>query len=140
MVQDTGYQRAKRMLFNLYCSEDFPQEEIETFVDFMEQMDEDIELIWGVTFDNELGDKVKITLIVTGFGSDVIPEFKELNESADLTSDEKENGDSIVDNVLKRLKNKTSTNRLQLEMLDDLDRLEELETTPAIKRMNLFVK
>lgn len=140
LVQDTGYQRAKRMLFNLYCSEDFPQEEIETFVDFMEQMDEDIELIWGVTFDNELGDKVKITLIVTGFGSDVIPEFKELNESADLTSDEKENGDSIVDNVLKRLKNKTSTNRLQLEMLDDLDRLEELETTPAIKRMNLFVK
>ncbi|MBO5850070.1 MAG: cell division protein FtsZ, partial [Paludibacteraceae bacterium] len=59
LVQDTGYQRAKRMLFNLYCSEDFPQEEIETFVDFMEQMDEDIELIWGVTFDNELGDKVK---------------------------------------------------------------------------------
>lgn len=137
LVQDTGYQKAKRMLFNLYCSEDFPQEEIETFVDFMEQMDEDIELIWGVSFDNELKDKVKITLIVTGFGSDVIPEFKELNNN-DTSSNNKANGEIIVDDILEKLKKNQPANNLQLEKLDDLDLLEELDTTPAIKRINTF--
>lgn len=135
LVQDTGYQKAKRMLFNLYCSEDFPQEEIETFVDFMEQMDEDIELIWGVSFDNELKDKVKITLIVTGFGSDVIPEFKELNNN---NTNVNKKDETIVDDILERLKNNPSANSLKLEELDNLDILEELETTPAIKRINIF--
>ncbi len=135
LVQDTGYQKAKRMLFNLYCPDDFPQEEIETFVSFMEQMDEDIELIWGVTFDNDLKNKVKITLIVTGFSSDVIPEFKALNDANNGEYDEREkNQDSVVDNILEKLRRPTNT--LKVEDLDNLDLLEELENEPAIKRVN----
>ncbi len=135
LVQDTGYQKAKRMLFNLYCPDDFPQEEIETFVSFMEQMDEDIELIWGVTFDNELENKVKITLIVTGFTSDVIPEFKELNDINKDTSENEIKKESVVDDILTKIRKPTTT--LRVEDLDNLDLLEELENEPAIKRIKL---
>ena len=42
--------------------------------DFMAQMGDDIEVIWGVTFDDELGDKVKVTLLATGSEMSVVPE------------------------------------------------------------------
>ena len=101
----------------------------------MEQMDEDIELIWGVTFDNELENKVKITLIVTGFTSDVIPEFKELNDINKDTSENEIKKESVVDDILTKIRKPTTT--LRVEDLDNLDLLEELENEPAIKRIKL---
>lgn len=39
----------------------------------MSKVGENVQVIWGASFDDELGDKVKITLIATGFDVSDIP-------------------------------------------------------------------
>lgn len=62
---------AKKVLLNFYCRQDetaIKMDEITQVNDFMETVGPDVEVIWGVCFDNDLEDEVKITLIATGFG------------------------------------------------------------------------
>ena len=61
-------------------------EEVSEINEFMDKMGEDIEVIWGVTFDEDLGDDVKITLIATGFGNDSI--LEEMMKEDELDDDE----------------------------------------------------
>lgn len=69
---------AKKILFNIYQSTDEQYQlvlnemnEIRHFMDKFE--DENIEVIWGLASDSSLGDKVKITILATGFGMSNIP-------------------------------------------------------------------
>lgn len=66
---------AKKVLLSLYCSHDneIKMEEITQIHEFMAEIGEDVTVIWGATFDDELGDDVKITLIATGFDVRDIP-------------------------------------------------------------------
>jgi cell division protein FtsZ len=47
--------------------------EVKEINEFMEQMGDDIEVIWGVTFDDKLEEKVKVTLLATGSEMSVVP-------------------------------------------------------------------
>ncbi|HLP05330.1 MAG TPA: cell division protein FtsZ [Paludibacter sp.] len=66
---------ASKVLFSLYCSnsEQIRMEEVEEIYQFMSKVGENVEVIWGAGFDEELKDKVKITLIATGFDVSDIP-------------------------------------------------------------------
>ncbi|MDR2823767.1 MAG: cell division protein FtsZ, partial [Prevotellaceae bacterium] len=79
---DNDISSAKKILLNFYCSESeedqISMEEIEQINKFMKQMSENIDVIWGITFDNSLGKSVKVTLIATGFDIGAIPGMKEL--------------------------------------------------------------
>ncbi len=61
---------SKRLLFNLYFSDaedvEFKTSEIEALDEFVSDI-EDVDVIWGVSFDKTLGDKVKITILASGF-------------------------------------------------------------------------
>lgn len=61
---------AKKVLFNLYFSEQsqIDMAELDEVTEFMSKFGNDIEVIWGVAYDNTLEDSVKITLLATGFG------------------------------------------------------------------------
>ena len=66
---------ASKILFNLYCSAEhqFKMEEFEEIHQFMLKIDDAMDVIWGVTIDESLGENIKITLIATGFDVSDIP-------------------------------------------------------------------
>ena len=67
---------SQKILLNFYCAERENQisvGEFEQIDRFVEKMRETTDVIWGVTFDDDLGEKVKVTLIATGFDVETIP-------------------------------------------------------------------
>lgn len=66
---------ASKVLLNLYCSRDhqIKMEEVKEINEFMASIGEEIQVIWGATFDESLGEQVKITLIATGYDVTDIP-------------------------------------------------------------------
>ncbi len=63
---------------------------MEAISDFMEQFDANLEVIWGISTDDSLGGKVKITLLATGFGMDSIPGMKDAEDLMRLLQDEED--------------------------------------------------
>ena len=85
LLYNNDIYRSKKILFNIYQSTDEQYQlvlnemnEIRHFMDKFE--DENIEVIWGLANDPKLGDKVKITVLATGFGMSNIP----LDDSDDI--------------------------------------------------------
>lgn len=66
---------ASKVLLSLYCSttNQIKMEEVSQIHEFMNKVGDNIQVIWGATFDDSLGDNVKITLIATGFDVSDIP-------------------------------------------------------------------
>ncbi len=62
---------ANRLLFNLYynpnAEEKFLMREMQEFTDFVQGLNREVEVIWGVKFDEDLGNKVKVTILAAGF-------------------------------------------------------------------------
>jgi cell division protein FtsZ len=77
LLNNSDIKGAKKILLNVYCSNTNPikMEEVSEISRFMETTGSDIEVIWGASFEDDLGDQVKITLVATGFGVDRIPDF-----------------------------------------------------------------
>jgi len=69
LLNNNDVSNAKKILFNIYSSEESPLiiEEMEAVTSFMEHFNSEIEVIWGTSIDNELGNKIKITLLAIGF-------------------------------------------------------------------------
>ena len=66
---------AKRMLLQLYCSEEhfIVASEMEQVHGFVHEMGEEVEVQWGISIDNKLEDKVRVTVIATGYEVSDIP-------------------------------------------------------------------
>ena len=60
--------KAKRILFNIYASEAHPivVREMQEIDEFFDQLDPNIEVIWGTSTDNDLGEDAKVTILATG--------------------------------------------------------------------------
>ena len=60
--------RAKRILFNIYASDAHPifVRELQEIDDFFDQLDPNIEVIWGTATDETLGEDAKVTILATG--------------------------------------------------------------------------
>lgn len=83
LLNDNDIFNAKRILFSVsYCSGDnnkgLMMDEMNDVNDFMEKFGTEFELKWGMANDPTLGEKVKVTILATGFGlSDINSELKE---------------------------------------------------------------
>ena len=60
--------KAKRILFNIYASDEFPifVKELQEIDDFFDQLDPNIDVIWGTATDDNLGEDAKVTILATG--------------------------------------------------------------------------
>jgi len=60
--------KAQRILFNIYASDEHPiiVREMQDIDDFFSQLDTDIEVIWGTSTDDTLGEDAKVTILATG--------------------------------------------------------------------------
>ncbi|MBO6188319.1 MAG: cell division protein FtsZ [Prevotella sp.] len=70
--------KAKRILFNIYASSEHPifVRELQEIDDFFDQLDPNIDVIWGTATDDSLGEDAKVTILATGLESDLKQEVK----------------------------------------------------------------
>ncbi|MBQ9560844.1 MAG: cell division protein FtsZ [Prevotella sp.] len=59
---------AKRILFNIYSSDEHPimVPEVQEIDDFFDGLNPYIEVIWGISTDNTIGEDAKVTILATG--------------------------------------------------------------------------
>ena len=74
LLKNRDIKGAKKLLFNLYFSREAEQTlktvEAEEFNSFVSTIDDDgVDVIWGMAYDDTLGDKVKITILAAGFNT-----------------------------------------------------------------------
>ena len=65
--------RAKRILFDIYTSEEEPlyMDEMEEIEEFMQQLDPDIEVIWGTSTDTTLGKDAKVIILASAMAHEM---------------------------------------------------------------------
>ena len=65
--------RAKRILFDIYTSEEEPlyMDEMEEIEEFMQQLDPDIEVIWGTSTDITLGKDAKVIILASAMAHEM---------------------------------------------------------------------
>ena len=152
---------AKKILFNIYSSEEVPLiiEEMEAVANFMKRFDAEIEVIWGTATDKKLGENVKITLLATGFGMTSIPgiedhyrvmtEEEELQEEERLRLEEEEKrrinemigiyySDGVQTMAVRTSFFGQKPHTLSFEELDNDKIVDALENTPVFKRDEKF--
>ena len=79
--------KAKRILFNIYSSDEHPifVHEMLQIDDFFDQLDPNIEVIWGTATDDSLGEDAKVTILATGLEDEL---RKEVNQEAHANEDD----------------------------------------------------
>lgn len=79
--------RAKRILFNIYSSDEHPifVQEMLQIDDFFDQLDPNIDVIWGTATDDSLGEDAKVTILATGLEDDL---RKEVQQDAHQNEDD----------------------------------------------------
>lgn len=152
---------AKKILFNIYAGEKHPLivEEMEAVSEFMKRFGSEIEVIWGTATEKELDQKVKITLLATGFGMSSIPgiaeHYKEYNEdelNKQKERERKEEEEKVrINSMIEQHYGRDGVKSMEVkgifaakpivlttEELDDDRVVEAMENTPVFKRPDGF--
>ena len=92
---DIGH--AKRILFNIYASDEAPifVREMQEIDDFFELLDPNIDVIWGTSTDNSLGEDVKVTILATGMEDEIHTDRRPTNHQ--------ENEDEFYEELITKL-------------------------------------
>ncbi len=73
LLEEISISGARGVLMNITSSEDLTIEETTEAADrIYEEVGDDAEIIWGQSFDNSLGDEMRVTVIATGIGSKTV--------------------------------------------------------------------
>ena len=88
--------KAKRILFNIYASDEHPifVRELQEIDDFFDQLDPNIEVIWGTATDDTLGEDAKVTILATGM---------EDHLEKEVQMDVHTNEDDYYEDIIKKL-------------------------------------
>lgn len=112
---------AGKVLLSLYCSttNQIKMEEVQQIHDFMTKVGDNVQVIWGATFDDALGDNVKITLIATGYDVSDIPGMP----ASALRSIKNSQG-NVIQNVVNAIQNLAGEKEKEEEK-DDIEKAME---------------
>lgn len=79
LVNTNDVHGAERILLQFYCSTEHAivMEEIDQINDFVQEVGDDIEVQWGASIDETLGEEVRVTVIATGYKVDGLPSEEE---------------------------------------------------------------
>ena len=88
--------KAKRILFNIYASDEHPifVRELQEIDDFFDQLDPNIEVIWGTSTDESLGEDAKVTILATGLEDEL---------RAEVQTDVHRNEDEFYEDLIPKL-------------------------------------
>ena len=126
-------------------------EEMNEVNDFMEQFGSDFEIKWGIGLDPDLGNKVKVTILATGFGIKDVDGMDSHIKKIVQEKDEKQTEKDIVDGIrIERyypgdngttvFKRRPHIFRFRPEDLDNEEIILAVENTPTYKRTSQQVK
>ena len=75
LVNTNDVHGAERILLQFYCSTEHAivMEEIDQINDFVQEVGDNIEVQWGASIDESLGEEVRVTVIATGYKVDGLP-------------------------------------------------------------------
>lgn len=158
LLRDRDVYTSKRILFNLYynpkAENPVKMSEINDFKSFTKEI-RGLDVIYGVSFDETLGEKVKVSILAAGFRSKLVKqgeyapgELGELEVGGSSTDDDSRNTE-LSDNDLQRLVDAYGADKISKlrqhrdaqnfviltpEQMDDDMVLELLENTPAFNR------
>ena len=98
--------KAKRILFNIYSSEEHSifVRELQEIDEFFDQLDPNIDVIWGTATDDSLGEDAKVTILATGLEDDLRSEVKQ-----DAHSNEDDFYEDLIPKLYKPAKKEPST-------------------------------
>ena len=130
LLEDISIDSAKGLLMNITGPSDMTMEEIDEASNYIkEEVNEDAEIFWGVVFDDNTENEVKITVIATGIGrnGDGLEILrKDLEEELEKDQDDETYGNKVVN--IERVRDLTDdeageawTVKRNGEIIDDLD-------------------
>ena len=96
LLNDNDIFNSKKILLNLSFShqkeskDNFMMEEMNYVHEFMDKFGNDFEIKWGVAVDPDLGKKVKVTILATGFGVEDVDGMEERIKQHDREAMERE--------------------------------------------------
>lgn len=138
---------SKKVLFNISYSSnsDLMMEEMNEVHEFMSRFGKDVETKWGLYIDDNLEDKVKFTILATGFGIKDVPGMnnklsaEEQKRQEELEEEEQKKGERRDDFYPGSYKNNRKKGNYKIyiftqEDLDNDDIISMVETTPTYKR------
>ncbi len=79
LVNTNDVHGAKRVLMHFYCSQEhaIQGQETDQIHAFVREVGEEVEVQWGLSLDDSLGEEVRVTLIATGYEVSDIPSLNE---------------------------------------------------------------
>ena len=138
---------SKKVLFNISYSSnsDLMMEEMNEVHEFMSRFGKDVETKWGLYIDDNLEDKVKFTILATGFGIKDVPGMnnklsaEEQKRQEELEEEEQKKAERRDDFYPGSYKNnrKKGNYKIYIFTQEDLDNdgiISMVETTPTYKR------
>ena len=154
LLNDNDVFNSKKILLSISFNSDkqtqtgLMMEEMNDVNDFMAKFGNDFEIKWGLATDPELGDKVKVTILATGFGIEDVDGMsshfgKRTQEEADRIAAEEEKAAERLDRRNRYYGKDGSTTQykrrphifiFRQEDLDNDDVISDVEQTPTYKR------
>lgn len=159
LLNNTDVFSSKHLLFNLCYSREaedkFKTKEAKEFNDFVNKIDQQVEVIWGIKYDESLGNKVKLTVLASGFDITIRenesgePDIVLTGEQAGSAAPEKAHidtrkitdwyGDEKIGETM-RTQDRQRYIILDDENLDNDEVIERFEKTPAYNRDRRLVQ
>ena len=155
LLNDNDIYNSKKILLNISFShqkdskDNFMMEEMNYVHDFMDKFGSDFIFKWGVAVDPELGKRVKVTILATGFGMKDVDGMEErmlkqqTREEANRLAEEQERAAKRDERRIhyykegetaKRYKRRPNIYIFSPEDLDNDDVISAVESTPTYKR------
>ncbi|MCH5325579.1 MAG: cell division protein FtsZ [Duncaniella sp.] len=164
LLKNRDIMGSKKLLFNIFfdpnSEQPFRMNETNELTDFISSLNSDVDVVWGVGFDETLGNKVKITILAAGFDVTIGKEEEELAERggkgftfgpikpstpqpakptpqhkpADIDNERLADEYGIKVNEITGAKDRSNSVILTPSQLDDDTICELLENTPTYKR------
>ena len=105
LLYGNDIEKAKRILFNIYASDEHPifVRELQEIDDFFDQLDPNIDVIWGTATDDTLGEDIKVTILATGMENRLEEEVK-----TEVHHNDDDYYEDLIDRLYKPAKKKTT--------------------------------
>lgn len=161
LLNDNDIFNSKKILLSINFSKDsnkdnpaaggLMMEEMNEVNDFMEQFGSDFEIKWGIGLDPDLGNKVKVTILATGFGIRDVDGMDSHIKKIVQEKDEKATEEEIQQGIRMGMyypdgtgkfvvKRRPHIFRFQPDDLDNEEVILAIENTPTYKRTQQQVK
>lgn len=158
LLNDNDVYNSKKLLLSIYASpgengEGLMMEEMNYVHQFMDKFDVEIETKFGLSFDPELGDKVKVTVLATGFGlRNIYEQQNKLDRYHDLSADERAQQEEAArkqeerrrqyygSDSTPRYKRRPAIYLFSLDDLDNDDIISSIEQSPTYSRTRKVVE